>query len=175
MVRRGPACLLMTMAATVCLAAQDTPVLDAAKRGEILDAMADALNRLYVFPEVAARIDKDLRQRASRGEFDKATEPGAFAGILTRRLEEIAQDMHLRVRLNRVGSPTPITPRSSLAPSGAGSGDGRGGPGQRSIFGRAERLRGDIAYVEILTFAAPPQAVREAAPIPADRSLCPMA
>lgn len=117
------------------------------QRQVVLDSIASALNAMYVFPDVAARMDSDLRARAKRGEFNEASDASSFAQMLTRDLQAISHDKHLRVRL-RAADPV----------SGAA-----GSRGARSgIFGRTERMAGEVAYVEILSFGAPPEEVREA-------------
>jgi retinol-binding protein 3 len=100
-----------------------------------------------VFPDVAARMESDLRARAKRGEFDEVSDVSSFAQRLTRDLQGISHDKHLRVRL-RAADPM-------SGPAGS-----RGA--RSSIFGRTERMAGDVAYVEILSFGAPPEEVREA-------------
>jgi hypothetical protein len=117
------------------------------QRQVVLDSIASALNAMYVFPDVAARMDSDLRARAKRGEFNDVSDVSSFAQLLTRDLQAISHDKHLRVRLRAAD------PMSGPA----------GNRGARSgIFGRTERMAGDVAYVEILSFGAPPEQVREA-------------
>jgi len=117
------------------------------QRQVLIDSIASALNAGYVFPDVAARMDSDLRARAKRGEYNEASDVSSFAQQLTRDLQAISHDKHLRVRLRAAD------PMSGPA--------GSRGP-RSSIFGRTERMTGDVAYVEILTFGAPPEEVREA-------------
>ena len=117
------------------------------QRQVVLDSIASALNAMYVFPDVAARMDSDLRARAKRGEFNEVSDASSFAQQLTRDLQAISHDKHLRVRL-RAADPV------------SGHAGSRGA--RSSIFGRTERMAGDVAYVEILSFGAPPEEVREA-------------
>jgi hypothetical protein len=117
------------------------------QRQVVIDSIASALNAMYVFPDVAAQMDSDLRARAKRGEFDEVSDVSSFAQRLTRDLQAISRDKHLRVRLR------PADPMNGASGS-------RGA--RSSIFGRAERMAGDVAYVEILSFGAPPDEVREA-------------
>jgi hypothetical protein len=124
-----------------------TAKLTTEQRQIVLDSIASALNAMYVFPDVAARMDSDLRARAKRGEFDEVSDVPSFAQRLTRDLQAISHDKHLRVRL-RAADPV------------SGAAGSRGS--RSSIFGRTERMAGDVAYVEILSFGAPPEAVREA-------------
>lgn len=120
--------------------------LTANQRQVLVDSIASALNRMYVFPDVATRMDADLHARAKRGEFNDLSDPSSFAQQLTKDLQAISHDKHLRVRM-RTADPM----------------NGPGGSfGVRSgIFGRSERMPGDVAYVEILSFGAPPEEVRE--------------
>ncbi|MFL5638945.1 MAG: S41 family peptidase, partial [Gemmatimonadaceae bacterium] len=147
MIRRAFISLaVFTMTAASCIGAQGQASLTAQQRQVVVDSIASALNRMYVFPEVAARMDNDLQTRLKRGDFDAAGDPSSFAQMLTQDLQAISHDKHLRVRVRAAD------PLSGPA----------GSFGVRSsIFGRTERMAGDIAYVEILSFGSPPEAVRE--------------
>ena len=120
--------------------------LTAEQRQIVLDSIGSALNAMYVFPDVAARMDADLRARAKRGEFNEVSDASSFAQVLTRDLQAISHDKHLRVRLR------------AADPMSGGAGARRERPG---IFGRTERMAGDVAYVEILSFGGRPEDVRE--------------
>lgn len=139
---------LLTTFVTSGVGCQPGPTrLTMEQRQVVLDSIASALNAMYVFPDVAARMDSDLRARSKRGEFNEVSEASSFAQQLTRDLQAISHDKHLRVRM-RAADP---------ASGAAGSRGTRSG-----IFGRTERMAGDVAYVEILSFRAPPEEVREA-------------
>ena len=135
---------LIALSAVSCLGAQQR--LTAEQRQVVIDSIASNLDRMYVFPDVATRMNADLRDRAKRGEFDKLDDASEFAQTLTRDLQAISHDKHLRVRV-----------RASDPVNGPAGSFGV----QSSIFGEAKRLDGDIAYVEILSFGAPPEEVRE--------------
>ena len=125
---------------------QDDARLTAEQRQIVIDSIAGALNRMYVFPDVAAKMEADLRARVKRGEFKGIADASSFAQMLTQDLQSISHDKHLRVRMrsaNQVSGPA----GSFGVPS--------------SIFGRAERMAGDVAYIEILSFGAPPEEVRD--------------
>ncbi|MFL5485128.1 MAG: S41 family peptidase [Gemmatimonadaceae bacterium] len=140
--------VFLTLLATSPVAAQQQGVteLTAKQRQTVVDSIATLLDRMYVFPDVATRMNADLRKRIERGEFSRVPDPSTFAQMLTQDLQAISHDKHLRVRL-RASDP-------ASGPSG-----GFGVPS--SIFGRTERMEGDVAYIEILSFGAPPEAVRE--------------
>ena len=139
--------LVLALTATTGAAAQQSAAtLNVEQRASILGEIASLLERRYVFPDVATRMNADLRARAGRGEFDTVTDPASFADMLTRHLQAISHDKHLRVQ---VGAP------------GRAGGPASRPRGEARAFGRAERLEGDVAYIEILSFGFPPEAVRE--------------
>ncbi|HEY4671710.1 MAG TPA: S41 family peptidase [Gemmatimonadaceae bacterium] len=146
MIRR----LLMLLLVFASAAAQDARAqtddvsLTSQTRLAVLDSIARALNDGYVFPDVASVINTELRSRAARGEFDSVTDPSSFAQLLTKDLQELGHDKHLRVR---VGPTTAGSSRLFDAPTGT--------------FGRTKRLPGDIAYIEILSFGRPPEVVAD--------------
>lgn len=136
---------LIGLAAASCIGAQQQ-TLTSQQRGAVIDSIASYLNSMYVFPDVASRMDADIHARAKRGEFDKLADASDFAQTLTQDLQAISHDKHLRVRLR---------------PADQVNGPAGGFGSRANIFGRSERLPGDIAYVEILSFGAPPEEVRE--------------
>jgi Peptidase family S41/N-terminal domain of Peptidase_S41 in eukaryotic IRBP len=146
--RRGTCWIVARIAAVgviVLLTAQNVAAqsLDAAARSAVVDALIAELNRAYVFPDVAQKMATDLNARRGRGEYDAVADAPAFATRLTEDLQAISHDKHLRVR---AGGP-PSAPAAGTPAS--------------SPFGRTERLEGDIAYIEITTFALQPGQVRE--------------
>ena len=119
--------------------------LTAEQRQAVVDSIASTINHMYLFPDVAKRIDTDLHARVERGEFDKASDDSSFAQLLTQKLQAISHDKHLRVG---VLSSDPSSPAGSTG-------------GHLGLFGRTERMDGDVAYVEILAFRAKPEQVRQ--------------
>jgi len=139
MIRRAFVPAVLALAAATCIGAQQSAPLTAGQRQIVIDSISGYLNRMYVFPDVAAKMDADLHARAKRGEFNDITDASAFE-LLTQDLQAISHDKHLRVRM-----------RSAIPGSGPAGDFGA----QSRVFGRSERLAGNIAYVEILSFGAP--------------------
>ena len=137
--------LAAVVTSSECVAQRDAEPLTAEQRAILIDSIASALNARYVFPDVAARMDVDLHARAKRGEFDALTGATSFAQLVTTDLQAISHDRHLRVRVGAPGRP--IGPASPDGPSG--------------VFGRTERLPGDVAYVDIVSFGFPAESVRD--------------
>ncbi len=140
------ASILLLVGATSARAAY-AQALDDEARTAVIDALISELERAYVFPETATRMSADLRARLGRGEYASLTDAAAFAARLTEDLQAISRDRHLRVRPQ---------------PEQAGPAGGVPAEPPASPFGRAERMEGDIAYIEIVTFGMPAGRAREA-------------
>lgn len=120
----------------------DAPV-DAATRSKVIDDAIEALQKSYVFPEVAARMADDVRARQARGEYDSLGQSRAFARALTEHFQAVSRDKHLRVVF---GAP----PGASAT---GGSGHARMMPRfENEGFEKVEKLPGNIGYVEVRTF-----------------------
>lgn len=136
--------VLSTLLTAVLAHAQPvpSPLDDAARRTAVASA-AEALRSRYVFPDVGERAAAAIESALAAGSYDDLEQPWAFAERLTDDLQEVAADKHLRV--SAPGG------RPSAEPGAAPS------PPPRSEGGvtRADRLAGDIGYLEIVAFPAP--------------------
>jgi len=124
--------------------------IDAAERRAVLDGVLDQLKGAYVFPDTAVAMERAVRARQRRGEYDHITSGRAFADSLTAHLQAVSRDRHLRVRYVARGVP----------PEAGGDGPSPEDREQAKIFGqrvnfgfeRVERLAGNVGYVEIRSF-----------------------
>lgn len=140
--RAGLALIGVVIAVTaVSLAVSQSNALDAAARADIVSALSRELQRAYVFPDKAAAMEHQLRANLDDHRYDAIDSPASFARALTADLQAITHDKHLRV-----------TDRP---------GGGVAGAGRPSTFGDAKRLDGNIAYVEVRTFAEAADDARE--------------
>jgi hypothetical protein len=73
------------------------PTLNAAARARAIDGVLRCLNEGYVFPEVARKMEKAIRERAANKEYDALVDGNALAEQLTRDLRAVSQDKHIRV------------------------------------------------------------------------------
>ena len=120
--------------------------LTPAARDRVIDGILNALDRGYVFPDVAREMRKSITGRRASGEYTSVTNPAELATVLTRHLQDVSKDKHLRVRH---GNPPAASPR----PQGAQA------PG---AIGGAEILAGNIGYVEVRSFGYPANAIAAA-------------
>jgi hypothetical protein len=149
------ATLLLCATGLEILPAQGPPpgpdaTVDAATRARVIDGVTRRLQEGYVFPERADAMIVAVRRRAQSGGYDGITSARAFAERLTGDLQAVSHDGHLRVvyRHDGVadespeGEPNPEQARARLA------------FGRRVNFGfeRAERLAGNVGYLEIRSF-----------------------
>ncbi|KPL02437.1 MAG: hypothetical protein AMJ90_05825 [candidate division Zixibacteria bacterium SM23_73_2] len=71
--------------------------IDAQTQKEIIDSVTCALNEIYVFPDVAQKMEKHLRKKYQKKEYKEITSLRDFGQKLTENLQEISKDRHLRV------------------------------------------------------------------------------
>ena len=133
---------------------QPDMTVDDAARKEVIENLLKRLGDAYVFPDTAAKMERAVRERLEKGEYDKITSAKQFAEKLTADVQEVSRDKHLRVRY----SYQPIPERA-------------GGPRQPTAeereqfrremsrinygFQKVERLPGNIGYVEFRGFFDP--------------------
>jgi hypothetical protein len=125
--------------------------IDAATRATVIDGVLQRLDAGYVFPAKAADMGRSVREAARRGRYDRLTSARAFADTLTRDLQAVSHDRHLRVVFRSRGVP-------DESPDGEPSAEERrdhAAFARRVNFGfeRAERLAGNVGYLEIRSFA----------------------
>jgi retinol-binding protein 3 len=125
--------------------------IDADVRRQVIETAIKRLNDGYVFADVAQAMEKAVRDRAAKGEYDQITSAQAFAEKLTSDLQAVSKDKHLRVRYSHRPIPERAAgPREPTAEERAQY--------QRELawgnyaFERVERLPGNIGYIEFRGF-----------------------
>ncbi len=128
---------------------------DAAARHAVVAEIAKAMRNDYVEPTVGARAAAAIEEASTAGAYDSLQTKVAFAKQLTSDLFAIAHDKHIRV--DAVGEPPSADAPAPLPPSDAG-------------VVRADRLAGNIGYIELVAFP-PPAALKG----PLDRAMAALA
>ncbi|MEW6733315.1 MAG: S41 family peptidase [Acidobacteriota bacterium] len=144
------------LSAATCLAQglpnqPDLPI-DAAVRTEVIEALIKELNEKYIFPEVAKQLEKDLRERLVRKEYDNLTSAAVFSRTLTKHLREISHDKHLDVSYSYRMLPPMFRPGE--APPGPPLGANLAAK-LNFGFEKVERLSGNIGYLKLNGFMDP--------------------
>ena len=151
----GQGCLRAAAAASVCCAvavAFGTPdnSVDATRRAHVIEQSLRHVRNSYVFPEVGVAMEKAIRERVARHEYEKVDSAPALAAKLTADLQAISRDKHLRVQHSQSGTvPTRRLPHDRA--------DGNFG------FARVERLPGNVGYIDLRSFAPASLAAGKAA------------
>jgi hypothetical protein len=124
---------------------------------EIVTTALELLRANYVFPEVAERAAAAVQARLAAGEYDGLDEI-TLTELVTRHLQDVTGDRHLRLRLGGGPGPGPGGPRpGEPGPDEAEPGDHEARRlamrqrGRLDNFGirRVERLDGNIGYLDL--------------------------
>lgn len=93
--------LALTVAAsgqTIVRSEEPPPPADAEFRAALIDSVTATLNEEYVFEDVAKDMEKHVRKKLRKGEYDELATVPDFTRQLTEDLREISGDRHLGVR-----------------------------------------------------------------------------
>lgn len=132
-------------------AADMNPKIDAAARDRIIDGAIAKLNEFYVFPETAKKMEESLRARLKNGEYNSVTDGEAFAALLTKHLQEVSRDKHLRVMVAPKMPPPPGSGPNADAETRMRTQMER----NNCFFEKAERLPSNTGYLKFNGFADP--------------------
>ena len=134
-------------------AAQPDLPIDAATKAVVIKNLAQELADGYVFADTAAKMAADVQSRLAAKEYDGITSSRAFADKLTTDLQAISHDKHLRVRFSFQELPVRKQKREPTAEEVE-----RNDRFMKRVnygFDRAERLDGNIGYIELRGFFDP--------------------
>jgi hypothetical protein len=128
--------------------------VDAPTRAAVIDGLLKELSDFYIFPDVAAKMAQDIRQRQRRNEYESITSARRLAEALTADLRDVSHDRHLAVNysatmLRPFPFPPPPPPAELVARQRAGYSQTNFG------FTKAERLGGNIGYLDLRSFMPP--------------------
>lgn len=114
--------------------------LTAERRKEIVEAVAQAVDENYVYPETGHKMAAAVRDKLKAGDYDKIADDAALTRRLTDDMRSISNDRHLGVRLETAVSG--CSPGPSVAEIA----------GDNYAFRKVEVLPGNIGYVRFDAF-----------------------
>ncbi|MCU1278621.1 MAG: hypothetical protein JWM53_2167, partial [bacterium] len=71
--------------------------VDAASRARILDGVAAKLTEFYIYPEIAKKMIDSMRAQQKKGAYGNISDGDTLAFRLTKDLQAVSHDGHLRV------------------------------------------------------------------------------
>jgi hypothetical protein len=133
---------------------QSNLTINAATRSKVIDAAIKKLDD-YVFPDVAQKVQANIRIRLQNGEYNDITSATKLAEMLTSHLQAISHDKHLKVlysyepfqTTDDQGEPTAPEEREKFHQSNAWQNFG---------VQKVERLEGNIGYLDFRFIGFPP-------------------
>ena len=137
---------------TVSPTAQNTA--NQAEGAEAIRALIARLETTYVFPDVAARVRKELETRIQAGAYRDVAEGAPLADALTRDLRIITADQHVRVAYSNERFP-PMTEATQTPSPQSLENTRRQLAAVNYGFLKVERLPGNIGFLDLDFFADP--------------------
>ena len=131
--------------------AQQAQELDNKERHLVIDAVITNLTQRYVDPDATKKISGLLSTHEKNGDYNPITSSSAFAGLLSKQLQDAAQDPHLMVIYSR----QPIPNRLPGPPPGALDQYRAAMEQQNCTFERIEILPHNIGYLKLNSFPDP--------------------
>jgi C-terminal processing protease CtpA/Prc len=135
-------------------AQQAPPAVDAATRQQVIDGAIEHMQRAYIFEDVATKMAAALRAHAKAGAYDAITGGADFAAILTKHLQEVSKDKHLRILYNPAGIAGAQPAATDEERARRVAAERRGNYGLH----RVERLDGNVGYIELRGFSGSQEA-----------------
>jgi hypothetical protein len=151
MMKTGALCAGLLLATAMLLPAASAQALSDTARAEVVAKAAESLRSRYIFPEAGETAAKKIEAQLAAGAY-KDLEGRALAEKMTADLQSVTKDKHMRV--SGPGGPGGPPPGAAGAPAPP--------PPSEGGFVRADRLPGNIGYVEVSGFP-PPGAFKPAA------------
>lgn len=134
--------------------------LDDSTRREVITRVLEAVESDYVFPDVAARVSRQIQARLEEGRYDDVEGAFALVDALDADLQEISGDSHLYVGYSHepeaVDEPHPETAEEREQAFRAARSEAFG-------FTRVERLEGNVGVIDLRKLVRPDFAAPAAA------------
>lgn len=138
----------------------DAPAVDRAKKQAIVDEISTLLNKNYIFPEAAKKMEEALRARLAGGGYDAFDRAPAFAQALSKDLLEVSKDRHTGFSYNPAMAEDIRRLQSWSEDEANKVRERQLEKARRDNFGfrKVERLAGNIRYLDFRVFKSPADA-----------------
>lgn len=122
--------------------------LTAADRAEVIDSICATVNRIYVFPEVARKMEATVRKKLKSGDYNAITSARQFAEALMTDMKAVCHDGHFGIRYFAeipAGGNDTLTDEQRASYLAQLKRD-------NFAFRKVERLPGNIGYIDFRQF-----------------------
>ncbi|MGH7681488.1 MAG: S41 family peptidase [Candidatus Eiseniibacteriota bacterium] len=138
---------------------QPNMYVSAAMRAATVESLATAIERKYVFPDVAKKTATELRARLKKGAYNGLDSAFAFCDSLSGDLRAIGKDRHFRVGYWNRDLPESVFLDSSPSNEERARADVQA---RRLNYGfeKVQRLAGNVGYLELRAFDGSPDGGR---------------
>ena len=86
-------------------AVPENVTIDAAERKKVIDGVGDVLKEYYIELSVAEQMADTLKTHEAKGDYNAISDGDTFATQLTKDLQAVSHDKHLRVNFNSFKAP----------------------------------------------------------------------
>ncbi|MEL6822094.1 MAG: hypothetical protein AAFP70_10055, partial [Calditrichota bacterium] len=93
--------LSLALLSTTVFAQEKPSELDSKVKKEVVERIAEMVQKYYVFPEVAGKNAKYLKSRLNENAYAKIDDWEGFAEMLTNDLRHVNKDKHMRVKVRK--------------------------------------------------------------------------
>ncbi len=131
------------------LTAQDTPLSKEYKQ-EAIERLSSYIEDFYVLPDVGEETVSHLKKKWQEGYFQESETVDSFANALTKVVQEINKDKHMRVMKNRPYSAAPNTPERRIEEQLDRFHRSRS---QKGGFAEVRLIEGNVGYLDLRGFA----------------------
>lgn len=141
--------LLLCLRVTT-MKAQEPITVDKAYRTATIERLSELILAHYVYEDVAEKTADHLKAQLAAGAFDELKEVHAFAEALTKSVQSVNQDKHMRIRPGRAGQAPANTPERVVEDLLFRYEAQRE---QVAGFREARKIEGNIGYLDLRGFA----------------------
>lgn len=121
-------------------------------RQAVIGSLAEKLSTNYIYPDVAAHVSKELKEKLLAGSYDRDATASAFADHLAKDLRALGNDHHLGVSYAPSFQPPPDD-TTQTKPTQAELDDERAWVDKGSAgIASVRRLPGNIGYIDLREF-----------------------
>lgn len=117
---------------------------------EVIQNLSQLMNDYYVFPEVAKLTEQHIKTQMLDGDFDSIKNNETFAAALTKSVQAINMDKHMRIRSNQPYMISETSQESMIEEHIAGMDRSRL---SNAGFKTVQILEGNVGYLDLRGFA----------------------